>query len=176
MWVYVWATDTPTSLVFNIPFFFFQAEDGIRDLTVTGVQTCALPICLEQPPVARPGDFVHPVAEQEAAVIHRHRGAGLLQVLAVQVHAHFRRGSDGQGRDRSPTLDGRWTLHQALSRRSLWPFFVGRWIGSTLDSVDCPRRRGRGRMPRRWSACSSTWPSASRTTTRTSTRCMRGRC
>src|SRR2546430_931534 len=28
----------------NIQFFFFQAEDGIRDLTVTGVQTCALPI------------------------------------------------------------------------------------------------------------------------------------
>src|SRR3989475_7774622 len=26
-------------------FFFFQAEDGLRDLTVTGVQTCALPIC-----------------------------------------------------------------------------------------------------------------------------------
>src|SRR5690349_22177117 len=25
-------------------FFFFQAEDGIRDLYVTGVQTCALPI------------------------------------------------------------------------------------------------------------------------------------
>src|SRR5256886_6703550 len=29
-----------------VVFFFFQAEDGIRDLTVTGVQTCALPICL----------------------------------------------------------------------------------------------------------------------------------
>src|SRR5205085_4316717 len=29
-----------------IVFFFFQAEDGIRDLTVTGVQTCALPISL----------------------------------------------------------------------------------------------------------------------------------
>src|SRR5689334_23863785 len=27
-------------------FFFFQAEDGIRDGTVTGVQTCALPISL----------------------------------------------------------------------------------------------------------------------------------
>src|SRR3712207_9554491 len=25
--------------------FFFQAEDGIRDIGVTGVQTCALPIC-----------------------------------------------------------------------------------------------------------------------------------
>src|SRR2546427_4655403 len=30
-------------------FFFFQAEDGIRDLTVTGVQTCALPISLGMP-------------------------------------------------------------------------------------------------------------------------------
>src|SRR2546427_6642096 len=31
-------------LYFYFFFFFFQAEDGIRDLTVTGVQTCALPI------------------------------------------------------------------------------------------------------------------------------------
>src|SRR2546430_13956798 len=31
-----------------MPFiFFFQAEDGIRDLTVTGVQTCALPISVK---------------------------------------------------------------------------------------------------------------------------------
>src|SRR5256885_2401566 len=29
----------------NNVFFFFQAEDGIRDYKVTGVQTCALPIC-----------------------------------------------------------------------------------------------------------------------------------
>src|SRR6266481_7746938 len=29
---------------FLVVFFFFQAEDGIRDGTVTGVQTCALPI------------------------------------------------------------------------------------------------------------------------------------
>ena len=27
-----------------VVFFFFQAEDGIRDYDVTGVQTCALPI------------------------------------------------------------------------------------------------------------------------------------
>src|SRR2546427_6852329 len=47
-------------LVFS---FFFQAEDGIRDLTVTGVQTCALPISLafglaacgpDDPQAARP--------------------------------------------------------------------------------------------------------------------------
>src|SRR5690349_21776740 len=30
-------------------YFFFQAEDGIRDLYVTGVQTCALPICGHSP-------------------------------------------------------------------------------------------------------------------------------
>src|SRR2546430_9978073 len=34
----------PRRMVVNCMFFFFQAEDGIRDLTVTGVQTCALPI------------------------------------------------------------------------------------------------------------------------------------
>src|SRR2546427_6317181 len=31
-------------MMWSVVFFFFQAEDGIRDLTVTGVQTCALPI------------------------------------------------------------------------------------------------------------------------------------
>src|SRR2546426_12686308 len=31
--------------MFYFVFFFFQAEDGIRDYKVTGVQTCALPIC-----------------------------------------------------------------------------------------------------------------------------------
>src|SRR5207245_5338836 len=36
--------------------FFFQAEDGIRDATVTGVQTCALPISMpgnSEPPQTR---------------------------------------------------------------------------------------------------------------------------
>src|SRR5690349_2695034 len=32
----------------NFAVFFFQAEDGIRDLYVTGVQTCALPISLSR--------------------------------------------------------------------------------------------------------------------------------
>src|SRR5256885_4031146 len=31
-------------------FFFFQAEDGIRDYKVTGVQTCALPISIDPRP------------------------------------------------------------------------------------------------------------------------------
>src|SRR2546428_1454331 len=37
-----------------IYFFFFQAEDGIRDLIVTGVQTCALPIFQRSPRIEGP--------------------------------------------------------------------------------------------------------------------------
>src|SRR2546421_7820324 len=56
-------------------FFFFQAEDGIRDLIVTGVQTCALPISaggsrsgplarrlLRLRPLFRPRHYSHPGA------------------------------------------------------------------------------------------------------------------
>src|SRR5262249_59834987 len=39
--------------VTSLSFFFFQAEDGIRDWSVTGVQTCALPISQR----AAPGDI-----------------------------------------------------------------------------------------------------------------------
>src|SRR3712207_7604787 len=35
--------------------FFFQAEDGIRDIGVTGVQTCALPICVRDGGCLWPG-------------------------------------------------------------------------------------------------------------------------
>src|SRR5256885_7023841 len=39
--------------------FFFQAEDGIRDYKVTGVQTCALPICTIAPAEERPDRYVY---------------------------------------------------------------------------------------------------------------------
>src|SRR3712207_7246469 len=46
----MWLANLGSELVFHCYmslgcfFFFFQAEDGIRDIGVTGVQTCALPI------------------------------------------------------------------------------------------------------------------------------------
>src|SRR5438270_1281839 len=51
--------------------FFFQAEDGIRDLTMTGVQTCALPISVRDVgrgdrlavAVGQPGSELEPVRE-----------------------------------------------------------------------------------------------------------------
>src|SRR5258708_14801022 len=39
----------------HVCFFFFQAEDGIRDDLVTGVQTCALPISATAVPERAPG-------------------------------------------------------------------------------------------------------------------------
>src|SRR5438309_8673086 len=57
-------------------FFFFQAEDGIRDGTVTGVQTCALPIFAVMTAVntdePAPVRSLNPeVPEALAALIHR---------------------------------------------------------------------------------------------------------
>src|SRR2546423_4576319 len=45
-------------------FFFFQAEDGIRDKLVTGVQTCALPILRIQP--VRTGTVLWPMRQATA--------------------------------------------------------------------------------------------------------------
>src|SRR5689334_1823044 len=42
--LFVWLLFFYIFFIFLFFFFFFQAEDGIRDGTVTGVQTCALPI------------------------------------------------------------------------------------------------------------------------------------
>src|SRR2546430_8799054 len=46
--------------------FFFQAEDGIRDLTVTGVQTCALPISV----VGVVGDVRSTTLTQESPALY----------------------------------------------------------------------------------------------------------
>src|SRR3712207_4323604 len=48
-------------------FFFFQAEDGIRDIGVTGVQTCALPIFFTEETAYRPNS---PYAASKAASDH----------------------------------------------------------------------------------------------------------
>src|SRR2546426_6953268 len=53
-----------------ILFFFFQAEDGIRDYKVTGVQTCALPICAGGEDLIKIIDFgIASVDDRESASI-----------------------------------------------------------------------------------------------------------
>src|SRR5437867_7704241 len=56
--------------------FFFQAEDGIRDRTVTGVQTCALPISgCAQGPVRPSGGYGHGDRALGLGVVYVHRDA-----------------------------------------------------------------------------------------------------
>src|SRR5438309_5162015 len=50
-------------------YFFFQAVDGIRDGTVTGVQTCALPICVDDRSLPREPAFLRGHSADESAVI-----------------------------------------------------------------------------------------------------------
>ena len=59
-------------------FFFFQAEDGIRDIGVTGVQTCALPISVERVcllvPRSRLGDRPDGAGLGAATLLYRCNG------------------------------------------------------------------------------------------------------
>src|SRR5690606_41123756 len=55
--------------------FFFQAEDGIRDFHVTGVQTCALPICCRTGPSPRRGWTWPPAPPPSSATSSPRRGS-----------------------------------------------------------------------------------------------------
>src|SRR5256884_979815 len=69
----------------NEYFFFFQAEDGIRDVAVTGVQTCALPISFDG----------HRQMLARARVSRLHRGSGA--VVAARDVFDARRRQEGRG-------------------------------------------------------------------------------
>src|SRR3712207_8927223 len=62
-------------------FFFFQAEDGIRDIGVTGVQTCALPIYrpTSQPGGRRRNDSTAAIGRPTDPVPASIRGRSLIQ-------------------------------------------------------------------------------------------------
>src|SRR5205807_6345503 len=61
----------PFQKIFGSIDFFFQAEDGIRDYKVTGVQTCALPI---SEVMAKIDAFFNLMFEQKASDLHLSSG------------------------------------------------------------------------------------------------------
>src|SRR5205807_4263254 len=63
--------------------FFFQAEDGIRDYKVTGVQTCALPISLDGKIATRSGDSKW--ISNEASRHHVHELRGRMDAIVVGI-------------------------------------------------------------------------------------------
>src|SRR5690554_7540393 len=90
----IWRTACkgPSLILGCVFFFFFQAEDGIRDADVTGVQTCALPILFTEHDFLdrfaaaadagfRGVEYLFPYAHSPEAISAALRDAGLEQVL-----------------------------------------------------------------------------------------------
>src|SRR5256885_16337609 len=106
-------------------FFFFQAEDGIRDYKVTGVQTCALPILIISIPVAS----------------HRRDGRGGAAVridrLGVNMVVVMEDGLPGAGKST-------WTLLGiAHIGRAVVGGIPGHWVKRAIDwARDDDRWRG----------------------------------
>src|SRR5438552_14160183 len=75
-----------------VVFFFFQAEDGIRDDLVTGVQTCALPICARDlPDLLRLGRRQPALLEEARVRIDGHRVRRVVAALDQRVRSEERR-------------------------------------------------------------------------------------
>src|SRR5688572_31266913 len=87
-------------LLYHFFFFFFQAEDGIRDLTVTGVQTCALPISAKA--MKLPKGFTvqaaaaEPDVKQPIAMALDDRG----RVWIAEAYEYPRRAPEGRSEER----------------------------------------------------------------------------
>src|SRR5207245_3990884 len=102
-------------------FFFFQAADGIRDATVTGVQTCALPISPTRLDVERALGIPHPpqcelhhAGTRERNDVTRDDHAGIDERAAVAV--------------RAAALDERDEIGRASCRERVEVSGVGGWV------------------------------------------------
>src|SRR2546421_3254681 len=90
----------------NVAVFFFQAEDGIRDLIVTGVQTCALPISRSHTAGGvdlRPADYHGPVD----------------RALSQAVFPDSRAAGEPDRADGAPRLSGRKSRGECGDRKSV---------------------------------------------------------
>src|SRR5690606_40496068 len=112
----------PKIIISNV-FVFFQAEDGIRDFHVTGVQTCALPILF------RVAEKLFDVQFRPAGVSAWHKDVKCFEVLAdntsighLLVDLYARQGKQGGARseERRVGKEGRagwWPDHRNRERR-----------------------------------------------------------
>src|SRR3989449_7565070 len=114
----------PLDLRIELSFFFFQAEDGIRDVAVTGVQTCALPIsdgAHESQPGPERGDRLpHAQPGIHLSDVDDHQGSG---------PAGRRPRRPGASRDRPPA---------GGTPAGLLPMKLAQRVGRTAPSATPP--------------------------------------
>src|SRR5690606_40680347 len=105
-------------------FFFFQAEDGIRDFHVTGVQTCALPIYVRL--LDGTGEFTAEVVSSEAGQFRFFAAPGTWTVRALSRagtgQAELKAEGPGihrRSEERRVGKEGRsrWAAHRATKER-----------------------------------------------------------
>src|SRR5205823_7312904 len=97
--------------------FFFQAEDGIRDKLVTGVQTCALPICKD-----RLVELLHDFVLFDSGVKKLPRVHQYFGIQAAQNYVRERKGgiiwhTQGSGKSIVMVLLAKWILENNPNAR-----------------------------------------------------------
>src|SRR2546425_7458439 len=95
----------------SVVFFFFQGEDGIRDKLVTGVQTCALPICLDMP-----GHIKHRDGDTFSEVYLSYRG----RVPSSEFLKDFPPDRKSVGKGKSVDLGGRGIFKKKKIKICKW--------------------------------------------------------
>src|SRR5256884_3884823 len=89
--------------------FFFQAEDGIRDVAVTGVQTCALPISWRGPDFFLGGGVIYRNLRAPSKI-----GIWEMACPSVRIHpARFARRPVSRDSSLTWALSGEYSTHQA---------------------------------------------------------------
>src|SRR5882672_4164098 len=135
--------------------FFFQAEDGIRDHCVTGVQTCALPIC---PPVAKMYESLETCPDELLLFLHHvpytyklHSGKTVIQHL---YDAHYEGAETAAGWaerwkqlaglvDERRYREGLATLEYQAGHSEVWRDSVVSWFLKTSGIPDAKGRAGK---------------------------------
>src|SRR2546427_8767643 len=98
-------TSSAGSSMQAVVFFFFQAEDGIRDLTVTGVQTCALPISCPRL-FSGPAAMTNPAAGALTGVLIGAEISNPLCIVSSPVKGDTRRPNPEETQPRTGQIEG----------------------------------------------------------------------
>src|SRR5690554_281982 len=110
--------------------FFFQAEDGIRDADVTGVQTCALPISSELP-----DDTPEEVKKQRLAILQDRIAQHAQQISRRMVGTIQRILVEGPSKKDPSELQGRTENNRIVHFRTDDPSVVGHFIDVRITTA-----------------------------------------